>query len=171
MERDYVYSLICELAEQSGLDVRDYADQLYAERALNYGESVPSELLDEIKESRKYMREEKSRAEEQKKVDGDIELFRELFPEVSADSIPSEVWDEVGKGASLTGAYAIFQRKNDILGIRAENFNKGLEKTAPINITEGDGESFITSGDVESMSPAEIKKNYKKILLSLKKWN
>lgn len=171
MERDYVYSLICELAEQAGLDVRDFVDQLYAERSLNYGNDLPDEVVTELLESRKLRREEKDRQNEQEKFSHDIKSFRELFPDVSADSIPAEVWEEVGNGNSLTAAYAVYQRKNDILGARAESINKTLDKSTPVGITEGDGESFVSSGEVENMSPSEIKKNYKKILSSLRKWN
>lgn len=171
MERDYVYSLICELAQQAGLDVRDYADQLYAERSLDYADTLPSEIVDEILESRKNKREEKSKIIEQEKLDEDIKLFRELFPNVNADAIPNEVWENVGSGMTLTAAYAIFQRKMDILGEHAENINAELANKAPIGLPENDGDSFVSSGEVENMTPAEIKKNYKKILLSLKKWN
>lgn len=171
MERDYVYSLICELAEQAGLDARDFVDQLYAERSLNYGDNLPDEVVTELLESRKQKREEKDRQSEQERFGEDIKSFRELFPDVSADSIPAEVWEEVGKGSSLTAAYAVYQRRNDILGAHAENVNNLLDKSTPVGVTEGDGESFISSGEVENMSPSEIKKNYKRILSSLKKWN
>ncbi|MBP3387398.1 MAG: hypothetical protein J6L23_02575 [Clostridia bacterium] len=171
MERDYVYSLICELAEQAGLDVRDYADQLYAERGLDNANELPSEIIDELIEARRTKREQKDLINEQEKLDGDIKLFRELFPEVNADAIPIEVWENVGKGMSLTAAYAIYQRRMDVLGKRAEALNVELEKTTPIGLSESEGETFVSSGEVENMSPSEIKKNYKKILLSLKKWN
>ena len=171
MERDYVYSLICELAEQAGLDARDYVDQLYAENGLNYSDSLPSEIVDELLELRKTRREEKSKTKENERLDEDIKEFRELFPEVNAQSIPDEVWEKVGNGMSLTAAYAIYQRRMDILGKRAEDINESLEKTTPIGLPEGDGDGYLSSGEVENMSPSEIKKNYKKILLSLKKWN
>lgn len=171
MERDYVYSLICELAEQAGLDVRDFADQLYAERSLNYTDELPSEIVDELLESRRSKREEKSREKENEKLGEDIKCFRELFPDVSADAIPDEVWGSVGEGMTLSGAYAIYQRKMDILGKRAEVINAELERSTPIGLAENDSDSFVSSGEVENMSPSEIKKNYKKILLSLKKWN
>ena len=171
MERDYVYSLLCELAEQAGLDVRDYADQLYAERSLDGVGELPDTIVEELLEARRSKREEKDRLSAQEKLEDDIKSFRELFPDVNADGIPSEVWEDVGNGMTLTAAYAVYQRRKEILGQNAEMINQEVTKVAPIGLAEADGETYVTSGEVENMSPSEVKKNYKKILLSLKKWN
>jgi hypothetical protein len=55
-------------------------------------------------------------------------------------------------------------------GDRADAVNKGnLERSAPA-LGEGSTEPSFTREEVERMSQKDVKKNYKNILHSMKKW-
>ena len=42
------------------------------------------------------------------KMKADIALLKELFPALSAEEIPDEVWESVKNGESLAASYALY---------------------------------------------------------------
>ncbi|MBQ3866608.1 MAG: hypothetical protein II776_06870 [Clostridia bacterium] len=110
--------------------------------------------------------------EPEEKLSRDVAAFHELFPDVKADAIPREVWEEVEKGAALTAAYAVhfvreMREKERIARISAEN-----EKAAPPRVrhdgTDGD---YFSPEAVRAMSRQEVRKHYSEILRSMDHWN
>lgn len=91
-------------------------------------------MLEELREARRAKRELKNEQGENERVKQDIALFCELFPNTDSGSIPNEVWEEVSKGIPLTHAFAVFQRRKELLGIIAEKSNEKAKKTAPMGI-------------------------------------
>jgi hypothetical protein len=58
----------------------------------------------------------------------DIDEFIEDYPEVGPSDIPDEVWDEVRRGRSLSGAWA--RHENRLLRARVDELSAGLEGRA-----------------------------------------
>ncbi len=132
-------------------------------------EALEKVLPDQIAETEEETAEAPDAA---KLMEEDIELFRTLFPDVTAEDIPQEVWDRVEAGESLAAAYALFAVQKYREEERVSRINEENGKKAPPPIeggsTEGD---YFSPEAVKNMSRSEIRKNYDKILSSMEKWN
>ena len=130
----------------------------------------------ELNQEEKETSQEAAPAEETKEkgewMQEDVELFHALFPEVSGEEIPQEVWDRVEKGESLAASYALvavqkYREEEKIRKINEEN-----DKKAPPRIQTGAAdENYFSPEAVKKMTRREIKENYDKILSSMEKWN
>lgn len=108
----------------------------------------------------------------EQRMEEDIELFRTLFPEVSGEEIPQEVWDRVEQGESLAASYALYAVKKHREEERVSRVNEENGKKAPPPIEGGGTEAeYFSPEAVKKMSRKEIRKNYDKILSSMEKWN
>ncbi len=105
-------------------------------------------------------------------MEADIDLFRQLFPDVKADEIPQEVWDSVEEGQSLSAAFALHfvKKMREEEHIRRVNEENGKKAPPPVEGQEASSDYFSPEA-VKSMSRKEIRKNYDKILSSMEKWN
>ncbi len=118
-----------------------------------------------------------SASEEEKKdpvdkLKEDVELFHALFPEVSGENIPQEVWDRVEMGESLAASYALYTVKENREEEKIRKINEENSKKAPPPIqTAGADEDYFSPEAVKKMTRSEIKENYDKILSSMEKWN
>ena len=109
---------------------------------------------------------------EPEKLAQDVAAFHELFPEVKAEAIPGEVWDQVEAGQSLTAAYAVHFVKAMKEAARIEKRNAENEKAAPPPVRhDGKEESYFSPEAVSAMSREEVRKNYQEILRSMDHWN
>ena len=90
----------------------------------------------------------------------EIKRFRELFPDVSADTIPDEVWDDVQSGATLSHAYALYLASTNALARYADDVNKRNSSVGAYASSEGSTEPVFTKEQVEKMSNKDIKNNY-----------
>ncbi len=109
---------------------------------------------------------------EQEKMEQDIALFHELFPDVKAEDIPQEVWDQVEGGESLAAAYALYSIKMLRQEEKIRKVNEKNEKSAPPRIRhDGTEAEYFSPEAVKAMSRSEIKKHYDAILRSMEKWN
>lgn len=102
----------------------------------------------------------------------DIALLRELFPTLSANDIPDEVWKKVSEGEGLAASYALYflcdlKKKEKIAQKNRENEEKALGK---IKHDHG-AEDYFSAETVRAMSPAEVRKHYAAILKSMDSWN
>ncbi|MBR2387775.1 MAG: hypothetical protein IKB02_03295 [Clostridia bacterium] len=133
-------------------------------------ENEPSveEMLVELKKLREELLEKRKVFE---KMSRDISEFEELFPEKKVNEIPDTVWESVKGGIPLAAAYALYERKNAIRRDTAEiaNTANSARTTGPIG--RDATEIFYTPDEVRAMSRSEVRKNYSKILESMKKWN
>ena len=104
-------------------------------------------------------------------IRGQLGEFSELFPNEPLTALPDSVWESVRGGIPLAAAYALYRRKAELRAEQASIINKknnGMSTGAIGRDTTG---SFYTPDEVRAMSRSEIKKNYSKILDSMKKWN
>ena len=109
--------------------------------------------------------------EEKLPMTEDVALFHELFPELSAEDIPDEVWAEVEAGESLAKSYALYAVKEYREQERVRRVNEENEKKAPPAVTRDGGDNdYFSPEAVKSMSPREVKKNYETILASMEHW-
>jgi len=116
--------------------------------------------------------EETEAPDAQETMEEDIALFRSLFPDVKGEEIPQEVWERVERGESLAASYALYAVQQYREEERIAKINEENGKKAPPPVEGGSTEGDYFSPDaVKSMSPAEIRKNYDKILTSMEKWN
>lgn len=107
-----------------------------------------------------------------KKMEEDVTLFRELFPEVTAKSIPKEVWDRVETGETLSASYALYALKKQKEEERIREINEKNAKIAPPRIRHDGAEyDYFSPEAVQKMSRGEIRQNYRAILASMDQWN
>ncbi len=175
ISNDEILDRIYDLADSVGLKINDFMTKLeddYGEKLPSL-EGLPEDVAEELlgaretkKEQRKQERIKKSEAD----AEEDIKQFRELFPDVSAEDIPEEVWEEVSKGASLSGAYAIYKITQDNLDRYANGINDRNAKMGAKAVSDGSTEPVFTKELVEKMSDKDVKSNYKGILKSMKNW-
>ena len=138
-------------------------------------EETVAESVSEAESLRAELATLRTELEEKKKVfermSREIGEFSEIFPEKTVSSIPDSVWESVKAGIPLAAAYALYERKSTVRVDTASRINErnGGKSTGPIGraITE----KFYTPNEVRAMSRSEVKKNYSKIIESMKKWN
>ena len=114
--------------------------------------------------------EEASSAEE--RMEEDIALFHELFPDVKGDAIPEAVWARVDAGERLAASYALYVIRTMREEEKIQKVNEENEKKAPPRIRhDGGDDTYFSPEAVKAMSRSEVKKNYDAILRSMEKWN
>lgn len=136
----------------------DEASELFTLRA--EVERLKAELLAKQQEERATSR-----------INSELSEFEEYFPEVTLDEIPDEVWDKVRGGASLSATYSLFKRKRELERIRISELNEKNRKMSAGSLVGGDGETYYSPAEVKRMTPAQVKKNYDRILESMRHWN
>lgn len=175
VNNETVLDVVYDLASGMGMRIGDFLDRLQAD----YGDpaidtaGLPEEVVAELEHAktlRKESRDAKRKQAETEQRDKDIAAFRQQFPDLSAGEIPEEVWEEVASGMDLLHAYAFYLMTKGKKGDHADAVNKGnLARSAPA-LGEGSTEPSFTREEVERMSQKDVKKNYKNILNSMRKW-
>ena len=101
--------------------------------------------------------------------EADYAEFRSLYPDLSLASLPDSVWEDVSRGIPLSAAVAISQRRRELTEKQAEETNRknGSRDCGAIGSPTSD---FFSAREVRAMTPAEVRENYKKIMLSMPKW-
>ncbi len=116
----------------------------------------------------------KSRDEKEKvnsRMVKELNEFCEYFPDVDVHSIPSEIWEQVKNGASLSASFALNLRKLEIERKKASDFNEKNRRMSAGSITDGEGEKYYSPSEVKRMSPAQVKLHYDDIVESMRHWN
>lgn len=143
-----------------------------AEEQIKELDSSEKDELDALREElcrlRTELEEKKSSLE---RLGKEISEFSELFPSEPLTSLPDSVWESVRGGIPLAAAYALYRRKTELRAEQASLVNKKNNGMSTGAIGRDTTESFYTPDEVRAMSRSEIKKNYSKILDSMKKWN
>lgn len=102
----------------------------------------------------------------------DIRTLRTLFPALTPEEIPEEVWQKVSEGESLAAAYALHFLKQLKEKERIEKHNLENEKKAlPRLKSDRASEEYYSPETVRAMSPAEVRRHYAAILKSMDSWN
>lgn len=142
------------------------------EDTVEENENNSSNELDALREELVLLRaeldEKKSSLE---RLGKEISEFSELFPNEPLTSLPDSVWESVKGGIPLAAAYALYRRKAELRAEQANIINKKNNEMSTGAIGRDTTDSFYTPDEVRAMSRSEIRKNYSKILDSMKKWN
>ena len=129
------------------------------------------EDLPEAAEGEEEMTAEEA-AEDSRRMREDIALFRRVFPDVTSQEIPQEVWERVEQGESLAASFALYTVQKEKEEARIRKVNAENEASAPPRIRhDGLDGDFFTPEMVKKMTPGEVRKNYKQILKSMDQWN
>ena len=104
-------------------------------------------------------------------IKGQLGEFSALFPNVSPEDIPEEVWESVAVGGSLAAAYALYHRKEQLRRNRVRELNDKNAELSTGKVGVDSAKEYFTPSDVRAMSRSEVRANYSKILDSMKKWN
>lgn len=104
-------------------------------------------------------------------IKGQLGEFSTLFPNVSPEDIPEEVWESVAVGGSLAAAYALYHRKEQLRRNRVRELNDKNAELSTGKVGVDSAKEYFTPSDVRAMSRSEVRANYSKILNSMKKWN
>ena len=104
-------------------------------------------------------------------IKGQLGEFSALFPNVSPEDIPEEVWESVAVGGSLAAAYALYHRKEQLRRNRVRELNDKNAELSTGKVGVDSAKEYFTPSDVRAMSRSEVRANYSKILNSMKKWN
>ena len=101
--------------------------------------------------------------------EADYAEFRSLYPDLSLSSLPDSVWEDVSRGVPLTAAVALSERRRELTQKQAEEANRknGSRDCGAIGSSIS---GFLSAHEVRAMTPAEVRENYKKIMLSMPKW-
>ncbi len=135
----------------------------------------PADLADP--QERERLREELTRLREEiaatrdsfRKMRDDLAEFRDLYPDRSPDSLPDAVWEDVRNGIPLCAAVALSERRRARLEEKAEAANRANASRAAGSVREAT-DGFLSAREVRAMSPAEVRENYKQIMLSMPSW-
>lgn len=119
-----------------------------------------SRLRDEVQSARKalFARE------------AELEEFHTLWPDVPLAALPDEVLREVDRGVPLAAAYALVERRQQQTAKIAEATN-AVNQLRSSGAASGDSSGFLSPAEVRAMSPEQVRKNYRQILLSMPKWH
>ena len=99
--------------------------------------------------------------------------FAELFPDVTLEDIPEEVFVRAeSENLPLTASYALYERKIYVGKLKIEEFNKKNSVKSPGKIKhDGSAEITFTLDEIKRMSPADVAKHYDQIIKSLENKN
>ncbi len=170
-----IYDAVCELAYAADKTPEDFISHLF--QANSDSLSTLTEGLDDatrskLEQGEKFRREAydlKKKSSFEQAMREDINKFRSIFTDVSADDIPESVWNEAAEGIPLCHAYALYlkiRESGDSIATQANEY--AASRSVPVGNDES--EAPYTMTQVEAMTPKAIKSNYKKILDSIKGW-
>ena len=164
------------IEEQESVDaidsaVEETADEVSADETGTDGEDAYARLSREVAELRSMIEARKEGRE-----DGEAnpralgEEFRRLYPSVAADDVPDEVWQDVQNGIPAEAAYALWERRE---AVRRETAAEANRRNADggWGRAERAGEDFLSPDEVRAMTQTEVRRNYARIIESMKHWN
>lgn len=134
-------------------------------------DSSEAQSLEQLRDELKHLREEiREREDFYGRVGREYEEFRTLYPGVSLSDLPDGVWKDVKCGIPIAAAYALAEQRRQRLAEQADAVNRTNAARSSGSLSGTDPEIF-TSAEVRAMSRDEVRRNYQKIMNSMKKWN
>lgn len=175
INNEQILDTVYDLADSAGMRIDEFLEMVEERfgKETPLPEGIPEEIADEIyeaRESKKAERRKNRMAKSGEEAAEEIKRFRELFPDVTAENIPDEVWEDVAAGATLAHAYALYSVENELLNKRAAGVNERNSQKSAAASSDGSTEPFFTREQVEKMDSKDIKNNYKGILRAMKSW-
>ena len=101
----------------------------------------------------------------------EIGEFSELYPDKNVNSLPDSVWESVRSGIPLAAAYALYEKKTALRAEAAKNTNEKNSLSSTGAVGKGGSVGAFSPDEVRAMSREEVRKNYSKIIESMKTWN
>lgn len=98
------------------------------------------------------------------------DTFRTLYPDVTESDIPDAVWEQARAGLPIEAAYALYERQEALRKAAAEQVNRKNAGNS-WGKTEEATNGFLSPDEVRGMSREEVRRNYDRILTSMKHWN
>lgn len=131
----------------------------------------PADEISALKEEIDRLRASLSqKEEEQKRVMAEMEEFSRLFPTTPIREVPESVWQDVEMGIPLSAAYALYEKKNRMDRLHAEEVNRLNAERSAGRAGLYTPSEYFSPDEVRTMSPAEVRQNFKKIRESMKRW-
>ena len=129
----------------------------------------------ELSELREKVRELNERllaqAEESQRISEQLGEFYDVFPNADIKTLPDSVWESVRAGNSLAASYALYRQRVYQRKMEAKSVNERNIESSSGRVGSDSSREYFTPDEVRSMSRAEVKANYSKIIESMKKWN
>jgi hypothetical protein len=157
------------------LDENEALGDIEAEESIEF-EDVPEVdevefLRQEIDALKKELQKRDELEREQSRMNKEILEFKGYFPEVDIHSVPNDIWERVREGSSLSAAYALMLRKNELEQKKIGDFNEKNRRMSAGSLINGDGENYYSPAEVKRMTPAQVRMDYDDIMASMKHWN
>lgn len=109
---------------------------------------------------------------EKEKVSKELDRLWEMFPDVTPEDVPDELWELVENGETLLGAYCILMAKKNIEEQKAREKNRENSMRTPPAVKGGtEKKEYFTRDRVSEMDRNQVRKNYDAIVDSMKYWN
>jgi hypothetical protein len=104
------------------------------------------------------------------RVEREYAEFRALYPDVPLSELSDAVQKQVESGTPLAAAFALEERKKLLLTKKAEetNIENRHRSSGSVNGTDS---PYFSPQEVRAMSRAEIRRNYDRIIESMKSWH
>ena len=125
-------------------------------------------LLAEIASLREELEAKKRESE---RLFSEIAELALTFPYITLESITEEVWRSYREGTPLAAAYALYEKKRHTSEGYAREINERNAARSSGAIANSSDGGYYTPEEVRKMTPSEVKKNYRFIIESMKKWN
>ena len=145
----------------------DSSDTEAEESGVTY---VPSNeaLLEEIRMLRELLA---AKEQERQLILRELAEFYRLFPHVSLEDIPEEVWDSVENGIPLAAAYALYEKKRHSAKERAGEINRRNASLSAGKAGKNTKGEYFSPDEVRTMSQRQVHQNYHAIMESMKHWH
>jgi hypothetical protein len=128
-------------------------------------------LKSEIDSLRQELRTRDEREQANSRMLNELTEFSEYFPDVDIHHIPSEVWEQVKNGTSISAAFALNLRKIELEKKKVSDFNDKNRRISAGSLLGGEGEKYYSPAEVKRMTPAQVKSHYDDIIESMRHWN
>ncbi|MBE6554053.1 MAG: hypothetical protein E7666_06910 [Ruminococcaceae bacterium] len=139
--------------------------------AAPHPDSDPKADLDQLRGELKQLQKELADQRNfYQRVEKDYEEFRTLYPDTPISALPDRVWDDVRCGIPIAAAYALAEQRQRRLSEQAESVNRQNSQLSSGALL-GTEPEFFTPAEVRAMSREDVRKNYSKIVSSMKQWN
>ena len=125
-------------------------------------------LRDEVRRLNEELEQKQAEAE---RIAAEIGDFYKLFPNADISALPDSVLESVKQGNSLAAAYALYHRRSQLKEEQVRAANQRNASLSAGRVGSGAAAEYFTPDEVRAMSQGEVKRNYKKIIESMKKWN
>lgn len=125
-----------------------------------------ADLRKEVSRLRALLSEQAERAE---RMRAECAELWELYPSLSPDTLPDEVWEAVEKGVPIAAAVALSERRKFLTAQKAE-IAKLENRMRSTGAVEREKNGYFSPEEVRAMNRLEVRENYQSILKSMQKW-